>query len=389
MCEDNNKARIEEELRSTRRPGIEDLIREMHRIGYYQAKCVGHDRFQGGTANHSLWVLFVARIIASRNPVIYGGINDESLILVCLLHDVCDAVNGYPAFKGHGRRSALILNQIGVQLSDEEMAAIRFHRGHWIYDEFDRVLEPYAQTVLIGLLKRADHIAAGVMNHVPYNGQLVEAMTYVWPENSLETIIYNPLEKNWMVDMSAYGGEFLQTKKGKVARNTLHEGKADLLFGVNLFHMASYDLIVLKRRGEAYGVFTVVNPSMGMGDLYRCDHGGFRYKSVVLYFNKTHQLESKHYLMTEDVRGQWSVVMLENPKPVRGRRYEFIKRTLLFSRLPSEDEAVQCLRTMHHGINVFDADWFQKLQIVNNTIAENATGNRLPATKPCRCDAVS
>ena len=53
-------------------------------------------------------------------------LDKDSLAICALLHDFCDC-RGMRHIKGHGRRSAEMLKELGFHLSQEEFLAIRFH----------------------------------------------------------------------------------------------------------------------------------------------------------------------------------------------------------------------------------------------------------------------
>lgn len=51
---------------------------------------------------------------------------EDSLIVLSLLHDICD-IRGFHEYKGHGRRSVALLGNCGFPLTDEERRLIRYH----------------------------------------------------------------------------------------------------------------------------------------------------------------------------------------------------------------------------------------------------------------------
>ena len=67
-------------------------------------------------------------------------LDKDSLAICALLHDFCDC-RGMRHIKGHGRRSAMMLKELGFHLSKEEFLAIRFHmslknkRSHPLYED--------------------------------------------------------------------------------------------------------------------------------------------------------------------------------------------------------------------------------------------------------------
>lgn len=80
------KSSIEALLRHTQREGIENLIKYMNDNGFYEAPCSSqyHLSHEGGLAEHSLNVFRIA-LDASMHE---ERVDDNSLILVSLLHDI-------------------------------------------------------------------------------------------------------------------------------------------------------------------------------------------------------------------------------------------------------------------------------------------------------------
>ncbi|MCQ2116176.1 MAG: hypothetical protein MJZ07_08240 [Bacteroidales bacterium] len=76
---DNNRALIIEELRNTKREGVEELIARLDKTEFFTAVCKGHDEAPGGAANQALWRLWFARKSAAAE-----AIEDEDLVLACL-----------------------------------------------------------------------------------------------------------------------------------------------------------------------------------------------------------------------------------------------------------------------------------------------------------------
>ena len=117
-------------LRSTKRKGIETLIRFMDESNYFN--CWGsfrHHKYNGGLAEHSLEVYDAA---LSNN----SNCDKNSIIIASILHDLCKVQYDFPKetgdyfTKGHGTKSVRIIEDyIGLKLTDEERRAIRFHMG--------------------------------------------------------------------------------------------------------------------------------------------------------------------------------------------------------------------------------------------------------------------
>ena len=124
---DANRLLIIDELRATKVEGVENLIALMDKHGFFSACCHSHDDSEGGTANHSLWVLWFARetreALLKERPEL--DIPEESLTIACLSHDICDST--FPAIQGHGTRSRAILEKSGCKVGEEVLAAVCAH----------------------------------------------------------------------------------------------------------------------------------------------------------------------------------------------------------------------------------------------------------------------
>ena len=357
------------ELLRTYRTGMEAFIKELDTTDFYSSMCVGHDRYRGGVVSHSLWVLYVARNLLSKQASAYPGVSDVNLVIACLLHDLGDIHKGVVHYGGHGRRAALILNdaikKYGLDITDEELSAIRFHRGHRIVDDFDKHLDSFSRSPLIRILKKADHTAAGVMNGIPFGVKPVDT-PLLSKDHYSQTAIYNPDVHHWYIDTNGYSMEYYPTKKGNVNPASLtHRISVELFIELNLFHGSAYDLKICRDSEGHLGVFTVVSDSMGSGDLYRSDHKGFGYKKVVVYFNKFASETCAHFIVSENIRGNWSVVQLTHPAVVDENRYnEFIKRDLKIKGRGSEREALEAFRESHHGIDLQDKDYYERIVVI-------------------------
>lgn len=358
-----NQELFERKLREIGRKGTEELLSKMNEYGFFSARCSGHDKYRGGMVNHALWTLFAALDTYNAYPEKYSSITTESIIIVCLLHDLGDMHNGFPEYHGHGRRSANILRSLNVELSKEELSAIRFHMGKkcHIVDDFDGELAQYRDCELAKLLRYADHIAAGVMNNIEYEGVKAEALTD-WNQYD-NTIYFNDREKHWYLDTMSLTSETFPTKHGDVKVSKLQEGQAKTIFGLNMFHISSYDLVILKNSQGNLGVFTVVSPTMGMGDIYRSDRGGFGYRKVVVYNNRFRSLKAVHYAAVEHQNGRWSIISLSHIDYDDNQYHEFVERHRIIDDAESESQALYELRHKRHGIDISNGLCFERIEI--------------------------
>lgn len=149
-----NTKRIEELLKSTNRKGVDALLKCMEEGGFFTASCHNHHCYKGGLAAHSLSTYKLAMGKA-------GTLSRDSIIICTLLHDLCN-ISGFLGIIGHGRRSLLIAMECGLELSDGEKCAIRWHMRHRdeISNNWDNVLENPDNMALYRLVYKADKTSA-------------------------------------------------------------------------------------------------------------------------------------------------------------------------------------------------------------------------------------
>lgn len=147
------KEKIIELLKSVNRVGMDKLIEYLEKdTDFFSAPASTqyHSNNIGGLAKHSLNVYNLLQEKIERHYK-NGEISDQSVKICSLLHDVCkinfykegfkwakDAENKWIKEKtwvvedsfpvGHGEKSVFILQRF-IELTDEEVAAIRFHMG--------------------------------------------------------------------------------------------------------------------------------------------------------------------------------------------------------------------------------------------------------------------
>ena len=119
-------------------------------------------------------------------------VSDETIAMCGLLHDVCKAEIYKRAIKrrkneqgfwedyegydvdysnfpvGHGEKSVIVLLQAGLELTKEEILAIRWHMSAWdlpfqSYELMGSLNAAREKTPLIGILQAADGLAANVL----------------------------------------------------------------------------------------------------------------------------------------------------------------------------------------------------------------------------------
>ena len=153
------KAQVEPHI-----PFVGDLLSEFlqrHRMLDAPASTKYHGAWPGGWFDHSLCVMQQLVLLTERN-----GLNwqrPESPYIVGFFHDACKldqyvevrqedgkpvyAWNQNTLFKGHGEKSVLLLAALGAQLTEEEVACIRYHMGAFIdkeqWNDYTRAVEQY------------------------------------------------------------------------------------------------------------------------------------------------------------------------------------------------------------------------------------------------------
>ena len=193
-----NQQEFENLLRSTGREGMDFVIEDLEKDGFFEAPASAshHLNTPGGLCQHSLNVckagLMILDGLKNLDPATAGEVKRESVIIATLLHDVCktdiykrtvkkrknklgqwEDAEGYSvSYKdfpmGHGEKSVIMLLCSGLELRDDEMLAIRWHMGAWginmnSYEDqrcYDTARQEYP---LCCIVQSADSIAAAIM----------------------------------------------------------------------------------------------------------------------------------------------------------------------------------------------------------------------------------
>ena len=156
-----NRSEFVELLYSTGREGMDEVIGQLEELGFFQAPASSkfHLNHEGGLLEHSLNVCKVGLILREQmlalKPDLEESLNKESVIIAALLHDICKAdiyqkcirkrkdrlgqwvdyetyeldYSDFPL--GHGEKSVIVLLRLGLDLSDDEIMAIRWHMSAW------------------------------------------------------------------------------------------------------------------------------------------------------------------------------------------------------------------------------------------------------------------
>lgn len=188
-------------LRQVQRPGMDNLIEWMEtKTDFFVAPASSkfHGCFKYGLVRHSLNVYYaalklvdMARELGLQEKNIDQTVPSQSLILCCLLHDICkinqyketvkffkDDTNSWQKYisyeiekqipLGHGSASCAIL-QTMIQLNMNELAAIMWHMG---MTDVGLMMSPYTKTdlmqsmndiPLVQIVAQADYFASFMM----------------------------------------------------------------------------------------------------------------------------------------------------------------------------------------------------------------------------------
>lgn len=195
---ESQKLEFIELLRSTKREGIENLIKWLEKTDFFTApsSTIYHNDFPGGLCNHSLNVYKAAmQFYETYKALVLPGkdmaFNEDSIIIAALLHDLCKTnfytpvekwskdENGawvkYQTYKideklplGHGPKSVFIA-QTFIKLSGPEICAIAWHMGMsdvgaWISNyQKPSMQQSYEKVPLSVLIMQADFFASYCM----------------------------------------------------------------------------------------------------------------------------------------------------------------------------------------------------------------------------------
>jgi len=193
---ESNKAEFISLLKSTGREGIDDLIDMLDdgkmRFFTAPASVNHHLNSDGGLLQHSLNTckagLKLREMVISLKPELEHKLSRESVIVATLLHDICKADIYVPTLKkrkgedglwrevesydinyrnfpmGHGEKSVIRLLRLGLEMTDEEMLAIRWHMSAFDMSDSPEARGNYTaagdKSPLVTLISCADTLAS-------------------------------------------------------------------------------------------------------------------------------------------------------------------------------------------------------------------------------------
>lgn len=201
--QEEKKSFVEASLQSYGRKGMDKVIEYLRTSDFYYAPSSTkfHSNYQGGLLDHSILVMSVAlglrETIIKMKPELADRLTEESVVISALLHDICkvgfyipkdkwkkDENNNWVTYRGyevedtfpigHGEKSVILLQWLGLELSMEEMLAIRYHMGLWSTTvDCGDTSRAYFRAVnmcpLLSIIQNADFMASNMLEFVYQN----------------------------------------------------------------------------------------------------------------------------------------------------------------------------------------------------------------------------
>ena len=177
---DLNKERFISLLTTTNRAGVDKIIAWLESTDFFEAPAstMYHENYTGGLCEHSLKVY--DNMVKLKQEFKFD-IDDEQIIIMTLLHDVCK-VNTYTKDKknqkigqnwvtvdfwkrnddypiGHGQKSIILIQKTGFILTDLEILSIAAHMNGYDKSDLFNASNIYDKNELTIWLHLADMIA--------------------------------------------------------------------------------------------------------------------------------------------------------------------------------------------------------------------------------------
>ena len=193
------KAQFIELLMATKRPGMDNVIKGLEKLGFFDAPASTkfHSDFSGGLLYHSLQVyeqaMKIREIEIALRPWTEERLPVDSVTITALLHDVCKSEiykvefrnrkndlgqwERYQTWKadyahnplGHGEKSVIRLLQMGLELRLPEILAISWHMGAWdlssSHEAVGNFNEACDTSPLVPVIMAADQLASRISEH--------------------------------------------------------------------------------------------------------------------------------------------------------------------------------------------------------------------------------
>lgn len=287
---------IESELRSAGRNGTENLIRGIAESGFADEACTdGHDAGRGGLANHTLWVLRLARrewarIMAQRPELI---LPEESVTLVCILYGLSLSAKTIPGITE-------------LPLTDDESIALKNVRYRGIGKNANPS-SPESESsaaVLHYILREAVNLAVGYADGIPFDTEPDDVSLPVM-RNDKVTACFEPEDHRtwWNCNGDSYYDADINVEG-------LIQMPVRRLFSLSLGgNDASDDLAVLADDYGAKALLPLYSCRNGQ-TLMRSDRACFDYRNCVFIVSRYPHYRSS-YIMAQRLDGKWGAFSIK------------------------------------------------------------------------------
>lgn len=181
-------------LMATGRKGMDAVVENLRKLGFFDSPASSrhHLAHAGGLVEHSINVWEQAQKLFSVEtfPCVAERVNPDSVTIASLLHDVCKAGvyktekrnrkndkgqwEQYDAYVpkydyaplGHGEKSVMMLMRWGLELTEDEILAIRWHMANWSMPDTaeyrDSLHAAVEKSPLVPIIIAADQLATWI-----------------------------------------------------------------------------------------------------------------------------------------------------------------------------------------------------------------------------------
>lgn len=299
-----------QELQSTGRPGWENAISYLDAHHFFdKAHCNGHDRYPGGTANHSLWVLKFAKEtradIMKKRPGFV--IPEDSVIFSCLLHDICDC---NPKGNEHGRRSRYLMEKRikGILFTRGELKAVEAHMHSALTEggRASRRSSDNVDEVLHYILNNSDHRAIEYAGGIPFGEKPRPVIFHnLLGKEIWENIHFDKKGHRYWWDTS--DGYIDWTDNINLAKMVVSKAKIKAHLFVRNWPLEA-DFSILENADGKLGLFVVRRFSgFGMPTLMATGKAGFDFTEFIAYISKYPKYRSS-YILGRRSDGKWGII---------------------------------------------------------------------------------
>ena len=319
-----NKKILISELLSVGRPGMDSFIQDITAGGFFEAHSSKHDRDIGGTVNHSLWTLKIARQIAEglkKKPTAQKL--KDSITVVCLLHDLCN-MRSYHKVKNpdrrHGAYSRRIMAFYGSLFTKEELSAVNSHMHDSLMKDgpASNLGSNDPTTLLHAILRRADHKSIEYANGIPFTTEPSVPIDSKCVQIPCSLYFDNVEHRLWLDDV---GMKSFRRSDGSTAKT----GDLTSIPGTICFYAwmrrapLEADLTLVKDDDGRLAIFaTTYLSGFGEPTVSKSDRKCFGYRDVTVYISNYPDYRSS-YIIAQGLDGKWGAKAYKvslNQKPM-------------------------------------------------------------------------